>query len=83
MFNTIGFGIQGLYSNEFYPTPIRAIGSGFLFSTGILGSFTAPYITMIAKSLSVNPFLIIALFSSLGSIGTALTKETKGIPMKD
>jgi hypothetical protein len=43
IFNTIGFGLQGIYANEFYPTTLRALGSGFLFSVGVIGSFSAPY----------------------------------------
>lgn len=32
IFNSFGFALQGIYANEFYPTPIRSIGSGFVYA---------------------------------------------------
>ena len=81
--NTIGFAIQGLFANEFYPTPIRSLGTGFLFSVGIFGSFSAPYVLNLGRVMGINPYIILGIFSLSGPLGTLFTKETLNRPLKD
>lgn len=32
IFNSFGFALQGLYANEIFPTCVRGLGTGILFS---------------------------------------------------
>lgn len=80
---TFAFGIVSLFANEFYPTPIRATGSGMLFSVGIFGSFLAPYMNQLSKNLRLNPYALLSLISLLGLSGTSMTEETLGVALKN
>lgn len=66
-----------------YPTCVRALGSGFLFSVGVAGSFLSPYIIEIADLIKVNPYLLIGLICVSGPFATLLVPETLGKPLKD
>jgi hypothetical protein len=32
VFNSLGFAVQALFATEFYPTCVRSLGPGFLFT---------------------------------------------------
>lgn len=83
IFTSFSFAIQTLFVNEFYPTKIRTIGSGFVFSVGIAGSFAAPFNVTLSQRIDLNPYLIIGALSLTGLFGTMLIRETLGCKLED
>ncbi|CAD8078084.1 unnamed protein product [Paramecium sonneborni] len=75
-FNAFGFGLLRQHSLEIYPTQIRGTGSGFLFTIGILGSFSSSYIIALANYLQFNQVAFLGICSFCGIIGAFLTQET-------
>ncbi len=88
IFNCFGFALQGLFANEVYPTAVRTLGTGFLYSIvfliikstilfeGIFGSFLSPYIIKLSDIEGLNPYLMIGIFTLAGPIGTIMVRET-------
>lgn len=72
-----------MYANEFYPTPVRSIGTGFLYSCGILGSFLTPYLILFSERINVNPYFIIGGIGIIGPIGSLLIRETLNQPLEN
>ena len=80
---SVGFAIQGIYINEFYPTCIRGVGGGFQFSVGVLGSFLSPYIIKIANVIGMNPYLLIGIICLASPWASLKVPETLGASLKD
>lgn len=83
IFNTFGFALQGLFANEFYPTVIRSMGSGFLYSCGMLGGLLTPGIIELSDQVNLNPYLLIGFLGLVGPLGGYMCKETFGKPLED
>ncbi|CAD8155960.1 unnamed protein product [Paramecium pentaurelia] len=75
-FNSFGFGLLRQHTLEIYPTSIRGTGSGFLFTLGILGSFSSSYMIALANYFEFNQVAFLGICSISGIIGAILTKET-------
>jgi len=75
--------IIGIYTTEVFPTPVRAVGSGFATFVGRIGAFIATIAISFAISMNINPILIFG-FSCIPAAFIAISiKETKGLPLPD
>ena len=83
IFNTFGFAIQGLFANEFYPTIIRSMGSGFLYSCGMVGGLIIPGVVEFSNEIDINPYFLIGALGLSGPLGGFLCKETIGKKLED
>lgn len=59
------------------------MGTGFLYSCGILGSFFSSIVIYISEELNINPYFGIGFFGLLGSSGVLMSKETIGKRLED
>lgn len=81
-FNVLSQNLISIYIQEIYPTKIRITGAGFVYAMSVLGSFSAPFISEFALSISVYPIVILGTVASVGLISVYFFKETLNQPMK-
>lgn len=81
IFVTFAFGILSIYPNEFYPTEVRSLGSGFVYGIGILATILSPVVIFYGTQLGMNPYLFMGLISIISPIGGLYVKETLGIEL--
>ena len=72
------FGVMGAYYNELFPERISALGGGFCFNVGRLGSVIAPFtVGLIGEHYGLKAGLMITpIVFGLGLIAVALLPET-------
>lgn len=64
------YAILVIWQNELYPTDIRSVGIGFVYSFGIAGGYLIPYIQHLCEYYNINPLIIFGILTGLSTILT-------------
>jgi len=82
--NRFCLSIFTIYAAEVFPTCVRSLGSGIIFSLSLIGSVLSPFIVNLAELLNnISPIALVGCLSSIGLLMFWFFKETLNKPLKD